>query len=521
MSLKSNGRLSRREALKALSLAAAGTTSLAPLLIGCRQSVDAAPEVTPDPAVARQIIEQRRTALTTKPKFLIVIGAAGGASLIDSFLAVRATEAGANAAKINTFPDASVQSIAGSPFRAVKYTSTKLGSIPIPVNTDQLALINKYKDDMLVATCVGTSVNHTIAQKRSVTGNGVWKGRTLQEIVAMQWGQGMPLPNVNMGIGGYGERGTDVSLSASAYPETVTNPSLWPLGLDGQKGVRGAPPADVIALARKARNELETQSIFGQTFANSKALQRWNSQRESGADLEVQDLITRLNVLPDMPPAVPLTQFGLGSSPDGAKVRAVFPDFFTDPFQGQAALAFLLIKYQVSAAVTIGPDFNVKLINGNRIVNPPLAFDFSHNDHRGSQAFMWARLLSTIDKLATLLKSEPFDPSTGETFWDRTMIYVATDFGRTRPRPDNAIEFGTGHDLNNGFLLVSPMVKGNTVLGGVDPATALCYGFDARTGAAQPGKQTTNEADIFSGVLTAMGADLAGSGLPDASAFKA
>jgi len=516
MSLKSNGRLSRREALKALSLAAAGSTSLAPFLFGCRQSLD-----TPELREARgEPTGVRQSALTTKPKFLIVIGAAGGASIIDSFLAVRQTEAGANAAKFNNFPDASVQAVAGSPLRAVKYSSTKLGNIPVPVNTDQLAFVQKYKDDMLVATSIGTSVNHTIAQKRSITGNGAWKGRTLQECVALQWGQGMALPNVNMAVGGYSERGTDVSLPPSVYSETVTSPSLWPLGLDGQKGVSGAPPAEVIALARKARNEVDDGSIFGRTFANSKALSRWRAQRDASAGLEMQDLITRLNVLPNMPPQVPLTQFGLSSSPDGPKVRAVFPDFFNDPFQGQAALAFLLIKNQVSAAVTIGPDFNVKLGGAGGITNPPLAFDFSHNDHRSAQAFMWSRILSTVDKLATLLKSEPFDMATGETLWDRTMIYVATDFGRTRPRPDNAMEFGTGHDLNNGFLLVSPMVKGNTVLGGVDPTTALTYGFDARTGAAQPGKLTSNEADIFSGVLTAMGADLSGSGLPDASAFK-
>ena len=513
MSLKNNGRLSRREALKALSLAAAGSTSLAPFLFGCRQAQGTAENT--------EIIGQRKSELTTKPKFLIVIGAAGGASIIDSFLAVRASEAGANAAKINTFPDASVQSVGGSPFRAVRYMNSKLGSIPLAVNTDQLAFLQKYKDDMLVATSIGTSVNHTIAQKRAITGNAAWKGRTLQECVAMQWGQGMPLPNVNMAVGGYGERGTDVNLPASVYPETVTNPSLWPLGLDGKKGVLGTPPADVIALARAARNDLDSSSVFGQTFAKTTVLSRWRSQRDSSAGLEAQDLITRLNVLPDLPPQIPLSQYGLGSSPDGAQVRQVFPDFFTDPFQGQAALAFLLLKHRVSAAVTIGPDFNVKLGGSSGIYNPPLAFDFSHNDHRSAQAFMWARILSTVDRLATLLKSEPFDTATGETLWDRTMIYVATDFGRTRTRPDNAIVFSSGHDLNNGFLLISPMVKGNTVLGGVDPLTTLSYGFDARTGTPQVGAVGSNEPDIFSGVLTAMGADLAGSGLPDASAFKA
>jgi hypothetical protein len=516
MSLKSNGRLNRREVLKALSLAAAGSTSLSPFLFGCRQA-----QQTPE---AVEAMGGRRSELTTKPKFLIVIGAAGGASVIDSFLAVRASEAGANAAKFNTFPDASVLSVAGSPLRAVTYSASKLGSIAVPVNTatnqDQLKFIQQYKDDMLVATCIGTSVNHTIAQKRSITGNGAWKGRTLQECVALQWGQGMPLPNVNMAIGGYGERGTDVTLPPSAYPETVTNPSLWPLGLDGQRGILGAPPADVIALARGARKEVDDGSVFGRTFANSKALARWRTQRDAAPTLEAQDLITRLNVLPELP-QIPLSAYGLGSSPDGAKVRAVFPDFFTDPYQSQAALAFLLIKYRVSAAITIGPDFNVKLGGPSGLFNPPLAFDFSHQDHRGSQAFMWQRILATVDKLIGLLKSEAFDTASGESLWDRTMIYVATDFGRTRPRPDSATVFGSGHDLNNGFLMISPMVKGNTVLGGVDPSSTLTYGFDARTGAAQPGKVSSNEADIFTGVLTAMGADLAGSGLPDASAFKA
>lgn len=513
MSLRKDGRLSRREALKALSMAAAGSTLLGPLLIGCRQSVE-----TPE---SREKLGFRIDPLGSKPKFLVVIAATGGASIVDSFLAVRESEGGANAIRLNTFPDSAVQSVAGSRLRAVRFMGSKLGSIPIPVSTDQLAFVQKYADDMLVATSIGTSVNHTVAQKRSITGNAAWKGRTLQECVALQWGQGMPLPNVNMAVGGYGERGTDVSLPAAMYAETVTSPALWPLGLDGARGILGAPSADIIALARKARADLDVQSVFGQTFANSEAMKRWLAQREGGAGLEAQDLIKRLNVLPDLPPQVPLSQYGLGSSPDGARVRQVLPDFFNDPFQGQAALAFLLIKYRVSCAITIGPDFNVKLGGTAGLYNPPLAFDFSHNDHRSGQAFMWARIMSTVDKLISLLKSEPFDAATGESLWDRTMIYVATDFGRTRSRPDNAMQFGSGHDLNNGFLLMSPMVKGNTILGGVDPLTTLTYGFDAATGVAQPGKLTSNEPDIFSGVLTAMGADLSGSGLPDASAFRA
>jgi hypothetical protein len=510
MTLKTTGRLSRREMLRALSLCAAGTT-LAPFLSGCRDSLQ-----TPE---SLEKLGQQRNRLDGKPKFLIVIGAAGGASIVDSFLAVRQSES-ANAAGLNTFPDAQVQGVADSPFRAVKYSNSRLGSINIPVNTDQLAFVKKHAHEMLVATSVGTSVNHGIAQKRSLTGNGAWRGRTLQEAVALQWGNGMPLPNVNMGTGGYAERGTDDSLPLSCFGEPVVNPSLWPLGLDGSRGIAGAPSKDVIALARSTRDALDSKSIFGRTFQDSDALKRWSEQRGvQQPKLEALDLITKLNVLPDLP-AIPLSKYGLASSPDGARLREVFPGFFTDPVQGQAALAFLLLKYRVSVSVTLGPDFNVAVGGPNGIANPPLAFDISHNDHRGGQAFMWARILSTVDSLITLLKAEPFDAQTGESMWDRTLIYVATEFGRTRPRPSGATEFGSGHDLNNGFLLLSPMVKGNTVLGGVDPNTTLTYGFDARTGAPQPGKLTSNEPDIFSGVLTAMGADLGGSGLPDATAFK-
>ncbi|MCY1044826.1 hypothetical protein OV208_26155 [Corallococcus sp. bb12-1] len=512
MTLKHTGRLSRREMLRALSLCAAGSATLGPLLSGCRESLQ-----TPE---AQEKLGRERDTLDGKPKFLIVIGAAGGASIVDSFLAVRQSEC-ANAGALNTFPDAQVQSVAGSPFRAVKYNNSRLGSIPIPVNTDQLAFVKKHMNDMLVATSVGTSVNHNIAQKRSLTGNAAWRGRTLQEAVALQWGASMPLPNVNMGTGGYSERGTDADLPLACFGETVVNPSLWPLGLDGSRGIANAPSKDVIALARSTRNALDERSIFGRTFQESAALKRWNEQRSvQQPKLEGMDLITRLNIVPNLPPQLPLAQYGLESSPDGPRLRAAFPAFFTDPVEGQAALAFLLLKYRVSVSVTLGPDFNVAVGGPNGIANPPLAFDISHNDHRGGQAFMWARILGAVDSLIGLLKSEPFDAATGESMWDRTMIYVATDFGRTRPRPTNATEFGSGHDLNNGFLLLSPMVKGNTVLGGMDPNTTLTYGFDARTGQAQPGKMTSNEPDIFSGVLTAMGADLGGSALPDASAFK-
>ncbi|WNG30112.1 hypothetical protein F0U62_43425 [Cystobacter fuscus] len=513
MSLRNNGRLSRREMLKALSMCAAGS-AMGPLLTGCRDALTT-------PAALEQLGGVRQARLDGKPRFLIVVGAVGGASIIDSMLAVRAAEttaAGGNAARLNTFADSQLELVDGSPFRAVKVQG-QLGNIPYPVKTDQSAFVKKYKDSMLVATSVGTSVNHVIAQKRSLTGNGAWRGRTLQECVALQYGAGFPIPNVNMGNSGFSERGTDSSLPAHCYGEVVANPSLWPLGLDGVKGLKGAPSRDVMALARNVRNSLDSQSVFGKTFDDAAMLKLWNEQRTVGQPaLEAQDLISRLNVMRDDPSKTPLSEYGLSNSADAERLRAVFPFFETDPVEAQAALAFLLLKHRVSVTVTLGPSFNVALAPPFTFTNPPLAFDFSHNDHRAIQAFVWSRLMGTIDKLIELLKSEPFD-SSGESLWDRSVIYMATEFGRTRNRTEGVEVFGTGHDLNNGFMILSPKVRGNTVLGGVDPKTTLTYGFDPRTGAPQPGKVESNEADIFSGILTAMGVDTSGSGLPDASAF--
>ena len=175
-------------------------------------------------------------------------------------------------------------------------------------------------------------------------------------------------------------------------------------------------------------------------------------------------------------------------------------------------------------AVTIGPNFNVIIRTPAgmpiQLDNPPLAFDYSHNDNRGAQAFMWKRVLSVADRLIDLLKTEPYDATPGLNLWDRSMIYVATDFGRTRPRAGSGEVFGTGHDMNNGFLVLSPLAKGNTVLGGVDHDTTYTYGWDTETGVADSTKKLSNERDIYSGVLHALSVDTTGSGLPDCLAFR-
>lgn len=489
--------LSRRGLLKALAAVGAGAAVGAPILLRSRTA---------------------RSEGGKPPKFLFVMAGFGGASIIDAALAIRESES-ASASTINAFPDAEVVDIPGSQLRAVDLSRDSIGSIPQAVSARQSDFMTKYRDDIMVATYNGTSVNHTIAQHRSVTGNGAFKGRTLQEMVALEYGADCPLPNVNMAQLGFLENGTDNSLPAYAYAEPVAQPFLWPLSLDGSRGIPDAPDRALIDAARQVRNsQLDANSGFYNTFQASDKLQKWQQQRGvTQPGIEVQDLISKLNFIAERP-GIPWSQFGLSESPDTDLIAGAFPEAFIDPLQAQTALAFLLVKYRVSVAVTMSATFNL-VTTGEGIVNPPLAFDVSHNAHRAGQAQMWKRMMGMADKLIDLLKSEEYEPNSGESLWDHSMIYFATDFGRSKTRQQDAPEFGTAHHLNNGCMIISPMANGNTVLGGVDPDSALTYGFDPQTGAPETGRQMA-EGEIYGGVLQALDVDLSGSGLTDMKAMR-
>lgn len=465
-----------------------------------------------------------------RTSFLIVLAAPGGASIIDSVMAIRASESG-NASTLNCFEDALVQNIEGSPFRAIDMRRSDLGAIPASFQSNQSNFVRRHHNDMMVFTEERTSVNHFIGQRRSITGNEAWNGRTLQEMVALQHGQGFALPNVHLAAGtGYVARGTDDSLPTSCYGEPITDPALWPLGLDGAKGLRREIPTDLIAQARTLRNEtLDAQSKFGKTFADAAKLKHWRHIRGTPQEiLEAQALISKLMVFPDSE-KYPLSAHGLDSSPAAQLARETFANYAVDPLHAQAAMAYLLLKFRVSVSVTLGPSFDVVItdeakpgtgggrVAGSTLLNPPIGFDFSHQGHRSVQALMWDRLFRVADGLIALLKQEEY--GNGESLWDRTMIYVATDFGRTKSRPSGADEFATGHDLNNGCVVISPLANGNKILGGVDPNTGMTYGYDPTTGAPDPGRKMT-ERESFSGLLHTLRVDTSGADLPDMRAMR-
>lgn len=461
------------------------------------------------------------------PKFLFVLGASGGASLLDGPLAIRASES-PNAATINAYADAQVTSPQGSPLRAVSYSSSKVGPIPYPVAANQSDFITRRGKDMLVVTQTGTSVNHLVGQRRSVTGNEAWAGRSLQEVVAAEYGAGTLLPNVHLVTGSeFTARGTDGAIPLSARGEVVPDALLFPLGLHGYRGIAGGDRGDLIQKARALRDgKLQPASKFSRVFEDTPAITRFRALRGAQGALESADLVSKLMIVADGAD-YPLGKYGLASSPSADKVRARFPDYAKDPLEAQAALAYLLVTQGVSVTVTLGANSNFVYTGDNAygsgslqagaVKNLPIAFDYAHTSHRSAQAFMWQRMYKIADGLIDLLVNTEY--AGGTSYWDHSAIYIATEFGRTKTRPANADEFSTGHDLNNGVVILSPMARGNTVLGGVDPATALTYGFDLQTGAPDKGR-TTAEKEVFAGLLGILGVDTSGSGLPDVRAMR-
>ncbi len=231
-------------------------------------------------------------------------------------------------------------------------------------------------------------------------------------------------------------------------------------------------------------------------------------------------MINRLNPFADSKD-LPFKNFGLDPNQDGEILGAAFPEIGADPLQNQALLAYLAVTQGLTCTATFGLGMNVTLdgkdVNKPLLTNTPTAFDYSHNAHRATQAVLWHKVLDTLDRLITLLKANEY--RNGESYWDHLMIYIATEFGRDKKRKDSAREFPTGHDTNNGVVIISPRVQVGRILGGVDSKTLRTFGFDPEAGEPEPGREMT-EREIYAGILHALEVDTSGSGLPSMRAMR-
>ncbi|WP_141734300.1 hypothetical protein [Oligoflexus tunisiensis] len=422
-------------------------------------------------------------------KYIFNICAFGGANIIDSFLAQPTGPAAYN----------NIVQPNGSAFKTVPPLANSIqGAIDLGNGYDQAVFVQKHGADMMVMTCEVSSVNHIIAAKRSMTGDNINGGRTIAEAVALAFGKSCPLPNLMLAGGGYALHGDDDTVPDLARAQAVNDPLMFAFATHGFKGMTNAMSSGDMAAARKLRNQLESVSRFQAQFAGSRILDSYQVNRERIVEaLEKGDMVTKLMMLD--PATNNLAQFGFNISADINLVRAKFPNMATDPFEARLALGFLAAKNGLSNAISVGPS-NSPLITAAGTPNAPIAFDWSHVDHRGAQNSMWSYILKGMDALIDLLKATDVDgdPAKGK-MWDRSLIYIATEFGR-----DKVASGGSGHHLNNGVVVISPMVKGNSVFGGVDAATGLTYGFDPATGAPMP-NTVMKEKHHYSAIAQAMG----------------
>ncbi len=437
-------------------------------------------------------------------KLLFVLCATGGASIVDSFLPVKRSEVDdpALADTLNVYEDAQIIQPEGSNIRCPGYVDA-VGLLAGLYNSGYAldTFLAKHHPWTTVLTQECTSVNHNVGQHRSVTGAGINRGQTIMEAMALRHGGDLIIPNCNMASEGYIQPGADRSLAAFARAEIIASPLGFAAAMDGVKGLLGAPSRGLVERARGVRETLDDASVFGKTFAGSARRQHFlANRREVQPRLEAAQLMDRLTLLP---PELLDAKYGVKSSPLLPTLAGKFDNMLGDPWESQAALSVLLAYYGLSCVSTIGlrqePTFG-----GDKLNTTPVAFDFAHTDHRIAQYLMWGHVLKAVDALVDLLQQLDYlgDPALGK-MWDRSMIYVATDFGRDKTRPAGAESWGTGHALNNGTLIVSPLLKGNRVFGGINPTTCETYGFDGSTGDADP-SLACSEGHIYSAIAQAM-----------------
>jgi len=456
----------------------------------------------------------RRAGAQSQPpgdeRFLIILCGLGGYSIQDAFMAVKESEA-ASPAELNCFPDEMVQQI--GPFRAVSMPPGTEGASGYP--SFQAEFLRRHGQQMAIWTQRASSVNHLNAQTRCLNGDAAWAGRTLMEAVAIERGTGFPLPNVNMAGSGFAVPGNDPSVPAYARPIAITDPRLFALGTHAYEGLRPSWTPQEVNWSRSFREKVERAEDFNRVHRNSGRLQGWLDARARARAFEAEGLISKLSVI-GASAEFPLADYGIDPNPDLAAIEAAFPRADLDPTEAQAALAYLLLKHRASSVVTIAPPVQGLRGPNQEIINFNSVFDAAHNIHRPSQDFHWSRLLEVADGLIGLLRATPYG-NQGESLWDRTVLYMPSEFGRGQYRTGPSGNFGTDHDFPGVQIVVSPLVRGHRIFGDIDRSQARLIGFEP-TGShgLDPTRPGISEKEGFSAMLDLMGVSRSGSGLPPA-----
>ena len=215
-----------------------------------------------------------------KSKYLITLTCTGGASINDSFLALSRKEvagAGGNPDTLNCYESSMISRVADLPFSAVQLDTKTPNLGNYPVKSDQARYLKNFGDDLTVITTEGSSVNHNVAQHRSLTGNNAWNGRTLMEAVAAEYGSLLPMPYLNLASDGFAAPGIDTELPSFAKAIAITAPLTLSLGLSSRGQIKGAPSQKLLDRARSARQNIEDHSTIGLDQNRNAAVRRWKA----------------------------------------------------------------------------------------------------------------------------------------------------------------------------------------------------------------------------------------------------
>jgi len=420
-----------------------------------------------------------------KPRFLFIVCANGGASIMDSFLPISKANAGAN---IHSFQNTELETSGN--FTVTRSLDPSIeNKVKLGPVFSLKTFADKHKEDLLVLCHNVSSVNHQVAAHRALTGDGVNRGKTLGEAVAEAYGENVFIPNITMAQGGFSQDGVDSQIPPWARAELIANPINFPYSMSFSYGINGYN-SELMNRMRMAREKFEKQSPITKEISDYQTKRKYMIENLNSDDL-FQSIQMRQNQTAQ-------TQTRASMSPLD-KVLAKFPRLYQDPFQAQAGLAFLLAKANMSRSITIDPGAN-PLLDDGRFVTAPIGFDWSHRDHRGAQNAMWSRVISVTDALIDLLKAEPAFDELGKTMWDQSLIYIATEFGRDKVLGSG----GSGHHVNNGSVIISPLIKGHRIAGGINPSSGLTYGCDLATGTPDASK-VLFERDVYSLILAALG----------------
>lgn len=431
-------------------------------------------------------------------RYLFIVAAPGGANMTDCFLA---SDKGPSAYGTDLLVKPSF-----TPFRAVIPRYNTVGwSLPIGNGYSQLNFLQQHHKDMAVIAHDAITLDRDLAARQAMTGNSINRGRTLAEHVASAFRGRFTMPNICMAKGGFAAPGSDLRLSGSARAELISDPLMFAFATHGFAGLSHQPSSAKVQLERQLRLSLEKNSAFYQANQNHPTIKSFQYNRDViMTSLEKNQLM--MNLLIDGTAKERYGRRGLRMSQEMESLNRHFGQLGSDPFEAQMALAFLLSKRGLTNVCTMSPGADLVLSPDRKKANTaPMGFNWSHTDHRGAQNAMWSYMLKNIDSLIQLLKATDVngDPAQGK-MWERSVIYVASDFGRERVQRG-----GSGLHANNANLLISPLVKGNRIYGAYDERRGTIGGFHPITGAPEPRRSITS-ADHYSIVAGLMGAPFAG-----------